>query len=277
MKNRIKNMSEFKYKVGDKVRIKSIDWYNENKDKDGDVPCGEYIFVPYMLVFCEKILTIDVDFEDGTYLMKEDNDGFVFTTEMIECKVEEECNCVTVDGMPNTIPIQYQTSSACFHNGFCGYSDSEGNETSEWNLPEGYQFVDEGDNVINATKIVLKKKKKEYPKTFLECCDVLNIGNLIERGVKGYKAELFDTLQKLLICRDAYWKIAGNELGLDKPWEPDWREERYIIYRNQDGIIGGYREAGCVEHHIFEFPTKEMRDQFKNNFNKELKICKELL
>ena len=24
-----------KYKIGDRVRIKSIDWYNENKDKNG--------------------------------------------------------------------------------------------------------------------------------------------------------------------------------------------------------------------------------------------------
>lgn len=26
-----------KYKVGDKVRIKSLDWYNKNKNKYGDV------------------------------------------------------------------------------------------------------------------------------------------------------------------------------------------------------------------------------------------------
>lgn len=26
------------YKVGNKVRIKNLDWYNNNKDEDGDVP-----------------------------------------------------------------------------------------------------------------------------------------------------------------------------------------------------------------------------------------------
>lgn len=72
------------YHVGDKVLIKSLDWYNKNKDKDGDVPCEDYDFVSYMSVFCGKILTIDVVFEDGTYLMKEDTNGFVFTDEMIK-------------------------------------------------------------------------------------------------------------------------------------------------------------------------------------------------
>jgi hypothetical protein len=49
--------------------------------------------------------------------------------------------------------------------------------------PNGYIFKDENGNVINATKIVLEKKKKEYPKTFLGCCDVLGIEDLISRGV----------------------------------------------------------------------------------------------
>ena len=40
---------------------------------------------------------------------------------------------------------------------------------------DGYIFKDENGNVINATKIVLEKKKKEYPKTYEECCKVLGI------------------------------------------------------------------------------------------------------
>ena len=38
---------------------------------------------------------------------------------------------------------------------------------NEFNLPEDYIFKDENGNVINATKIVLEKKKKQEPMTRL--------------------------------------------------------------------------------------------------------------
>ena len=79
-----------KYKVGNRVKIKSLDWYNENKNEFGDVPCEGYNFVESMSTFCGKILTIDVNFRDGTYIMKEDDEGYTFTNEMIEGLVEEE-------------------------------------------------------------------------------------------------------------------------------------------------------------------------------------------
>lgn len=82
-------MSELKYKVGDRVRIKSLDWYNENKDKDGEVICGEYDFVVPMTKFCGKVVTIQSCYTSDCYLIKEDNKCYAFTDEMIECKIEE--------------------------------------------------------------------------------------------------------------------------------------------------------------------------------------------
>lgn len=29
-------------------------------------------------------------------------------------------------------------------------------------------------------------------------------------------------LQTLLICRNAYWKMAGEQMGFGKSWEPNW-------------------------------------------------------
>ena len=72
-------------------------------------------------------------------------------------------------------------------------------------------------------------------------------------------------LNKLLICRDAYWKIAGEEMGLGKPWEP------------QEGVIYCYMpNAPHYIRSIFPFPTEEMRDAFYENFKSKIEICKEL-
>ena len=152
---------------------------------------------------------------------------------------------------------------------------------TEWNLPDGYQFKDENGNVINTTKIVLEKKKKEYPKTYGECCEIVKVGK--EHSLEGttirinYKIALLESFQKLLICRDAYWKIAGEEMGLGKPWEPDWSDnyqKKWTInfYQNEINLTNGPNV-----HFVFAFPTEEMRDAFYENFKELIEICKELL
>ena len=147
---------------------------------------------------------------------------------------------------------------------------------NEWELPEGYQFTDENGNVINATKIVLEKKKKEYPKTYCECKDILGLWDIDDTERGYYKTDLIDKLQMLLICRDVYWKIAGEEMGLGKPWEPDWNHntEKYVIYPYQ------YLYSIDVENYrntILAFPTAKMRDAFYENFKGLIEMCKELL
>lgn len=47
-----------KYKVGDKVKIKSIEWYNENKNEGGFVVGSEEIFTNGMAELCGKVATI---------------------------------------------------------------------------------------------------------------------------------------------------------------------------------------------------------------------------
>ena len=149
---------------------------------------------------------------------------------------------------------------------------------NEFSLPEGYIFKDENGNVIDATKIVLEKKKKEYPKTYKECL-VMTSYDEEERLLY-----LLDKFKQLLICRDAYWKIAGEEMGLGKPWKPDWEnseEKRYSIV-NIEGDINLPEKILTkwilkVTNKILVFPTEEMRDVFYENFKSEIESCNELL
>ena len=149
------------------------------------------------------------------------------------------------------------------------------NERFEITRNEEYEFRDENGNIINTTKIILEKKKKEYPKTYEECYQIT--GLLKTSDIYGYKNGLLFEFQKLLICRDAYWKVYGEENGLRKPWEPDWTNEhqvKYTIYTMGNDVI---RHVGNYIHAILAFPTAEMRDAFYENFKELIESCKELL
>lgn len=134
-------------------------------------------------------------------------------------------------------------------------------------------------------KAFFVKKKKEYPKTYEECCKILGIDNsvyLTSDGA-GYWNDyelglnyLIEHFRKLLICRDAYWKIAGEEMRLGKPWSPtdsDYITGRYCIFVHRGNIICDTPAQDC----ILTFPTAEMRDAFYEIFKELINECKELL
>jgi exonuclease III len=84
-----------KYKVGDRVKIKSLDWYTENKDEDGDVYFKHcFNFIEEMKKYCGNTMTIEKIFGEydicpDIYKMKDDDNTYSWTEEMIECIVEE--------------------------------------------------------------------------------------------------------------------------------------------------------------------------------------------
>ena len=122
------------------------------------------------------------------------------------------------------------------------------------------------------------KKKSKYPDNYEECVRIAkNIhGYDIHIDVPAY-GELMESFVKLLICRDAYWKIAGEEMGLDKPWNPDWKNTKnvkYAITLYDDIITKMYLRN---ENVILAFPTEEMRYAFYENFKDLIESCKELL
>ena len=272
-----------KYKVGDKVKIKSLDWYNENKDRYGHVNRNGISFTDCMKKHCGKVLTISKIFSGGYYL-KEDDVCFNWTDEMIECKIEEETKFGTAKN-----PLLIKSNANCLTNERVDERPSD--NQSVWKLPEGYIFKDDNGNEILTSKIILEKKKKEYPKTYKVCCDVLSISPYY--NLKYYTYEHFynefatsnklcsledklNILGKLLICRNAYWKIAGEEMGLDRPWKPDWNEQtdKFTISNKCNEI---YLNNTAWYAQLLSFPTAKMRDAFYENFKDFIEQCKELL
>ncbi len=141
-------------------------------------------------------------------------------------------------------------------------------------IPKGYEFTGVDDN---AQQVVFTKIQPEYPKTYEECCKILD-WNHRDYDRVGYNSELLCKFQVLLLCRDAYWKIAGEQMGLGKSWEPGWKKQdkKYIISIFEDAVI--YFENETYNHNtILAFPTEEMRDAFFENFQELIEKCKELL
>lgn len=151
--------------------------------------------------------------------------------------------------------------------------------------PDGYEFYDENGNLIG-NKVLMRPKKPKYPTSYSECCDILGFKNrnkTKEQFVNScdlYDAELMTKLSMLKVCRDAYWKIAGEELELDKPWEPKFG--KYIhysinFYLYKDSFVLHKGEYHSPDNRILVFPTEEMRDAFYENFKDLIEYCKELL
>ena len=253
-----------KYSVGQKVKIRSLEWYRNNVNRYGIIECGKYEFFEPMNEYCGKVVTIK-RIDDDNYRIDADKGAFCWTDEMIEGLVEDtderllESAADAWKKVDEMMEARYQKEKK--------YYDGE-QWSTEFECPDGYIFKDESGNVINAQKIVLEKKKKEYPKTYEDC----KMHALL--GVGYNRALLLVKLEKLLTCRDAYWKIAGEEMGLGKPWEPSGNEDCFVISRSC-GEVFLYESAG--DNEPFEFPTPEMRDAFYENFKELIEQCKELL
>ena len=134
------------------------------------------------------------------------------------------------------------------------------NDELEYMVPDGYEITE-----ASKDKVFIKPIKSKYPKTYAECKEMLG-----EDVYYGFY--MFTPLLNLIICRNVYWKIAGAEMGLGKPWEPDWDNlstSHHFIKINK----------GCFTYssRLLVFPTEEMRDLFYDNFKDLIESCKELL
>jgi hypothetical protein len=142
---------------------------------------------------------------------------------------------------------------------------------------------------VEDNKTYIVKKQPQYPKTYNECCKIIGFCsdtlkwdnpfciNIDSHPYIKHLDNLIESFCKLIICRDAYWKIAGEEMGLGKPWEPDWEkaDERKYCIVNTEGNVAKWVQK--TTNKILAFPTEEMRDAFYENFKELIELCKELL
>lgn len=127
---------------------------------------------------------------------------------------------------------------------------------------------DEFEVKVENGKTFVVRKQPSYPMTYHECCCVVG-DTQRDDIVMGYRSIELHKLQKLIRCRDAYWKLAGD-------WEPDWLHDdtKYVLMFNSYEIC---KDAVKHSSYVLAFPTEEMRDAFYENFKDLIEECKKFL
>jgi hypothetical protein len=124
------------------------------------------------------------------------------------------------------------------------------------------------DMVVDEGEYYAIKRKPKYPKIISECFNSLEDDELVNN-------KLLYAFRDLINARNAYWKIAGNQMGLGKPWKPDWKdcsESKYCIYISESEIKTGVFH---YDTQILAFPTMEMCEEFLKNFGYIIEKCKD--
>jgi hypothetical protein len=269
------------YRVGDKVNV----WIKEDCfGGRGYLTDSEIISMRWNSDRCEiayGLKNIDGEFYKIDIIGKVNDNPIKTIKDMEEKKINQMslANC-DLDEEENPFHTTNEYEEIVGNSFQGGYEKCKLDiQLNGYELPDGYHFTDENGNVIDATKILIKKNAPTYPKTYDECCDVLKIPN-DERytyiDVPLDYNKLLDAFTELLICRDAYWKIAGEQIGLGKPWKPDFSDDspKYNIFKYENEIT---LSDNNWSNRILAFPTIEMRNAFYKNFKHLIEQCKELL
>lgn len=115
------------------------------------------------------------------------------------------------------------------------------------------------------------KVEPQFPTNYIECCRLIDIDEEHQCNY-GYCAGILDSFQKLIIARDAWWKIDNN-------WKPDWSKvnKKYIIVNESNHILFDGQYFDCDTNHVLAFRTQEIRDKFLETFRDLIEDCKELI
>lgn len=230
-----------KYKVGDKVKIKSLDWYKANKTKGGEVHLESGIFLRLMSKYCGKVATITHVYSCG-YSLDIDGGKWNWIDEMFEENINDM-------------------------------------ETKEIIIPQGWE-IDEvrGNKIILSKKelpktweeCIAKIKDLEYIDTKANIEEVhFNVGaasNHINDIPVGLGKPML-ALCQLLVCREVY----------RQGWKPNWKDDKeikYCIERVENYIT---KETYELTSKVLSFQSAEIRDEFLENFKDLIEEAKELI
>lgn len=233
-----------KYKVGDKVKIRSLDWYNANKTtEDDEVHLEHHIFINLMSEYCGKVATITYVYSFG-YSLDIDGGKWNWIDEMFEENINDM-------------------------------------ETKEIIIPQGWEIDEVRGNkiILMESKKELPKTWEECIAKIKDLEYIDTNGNIekVDFNVNMVTDHINDipiglgkpmlALCKLLVCREIY----------RQGWKPNWydcKTKKWTIECVNYNITSmTYMQTSKV----LSFQSEEIRDQFLENFRDLIEEAKELI
>ena len=232
-----------KYKVGDKVKIRSLDWYNANKTEGGEVYLESSVLLQLMSKYCGKVATIVYAHSYG-YSLDIDGGHYNWVDEMFEENINDM-------------------------------------ETKEIIIPQGWEIDEVRGNkiILMESKKELPKTWEECIAKIrdLECIDrnsCIDTATFSDDVASKHKNDIPIGLGKpmlalcqLLVCREVY----------RQGWKPNWKDDKeikYCIERVENYIT---KETYELTATVLAFQSAEIRDEFLENFRDLIEEAKELI
>lgn len=242
-----------KYKIGDKVRVKSLDWYNNNTSNADFICCSNFIpFTQHMSVFCGCVLTIKSIERDNIYLVEENLNAW--TEDMFEGLADYKENMENMENVEITLNdknyiIDFEKAKEL------GVLKEKDTRCKSW---EEFRV-----KYKNYKGCVVMSDITDNNECYFTNCPIRTSEQLTKEEAIAISA--FSKLLKLR--RD--W--IGN-------WNPDWSNSecklKYCIVVKDNSII---INPFCLVQHPFSFPTEEMACEFLKHFWDLFVQCKMLI
>lgn len=128
-----------------------------------------------------------------------------------------------------------------------------------------YNNIEEQGYVIIDNQLKLK-----YPTDYEKCLEILNLSDLERPAACGYKCLDIEALQRLIVFRDAWWRLYGEDFPKELAHTG---RTYYCIYNGGNYLIDDFAAVS----HVLAFPTRGLAVKFKDAFINDIKAAGTLI
>ena len=238
-----------KYNIGDKVKVKSLEWYNNNTSNANFICCANFIpFTQSMSIFCGCVMTIKSIDRDNVYYVEENH--YVWTEDMFEGLADYNGNKENMDYIEITLNDK-------------NYIIDVKKAIELGVVKETYTRCKSWEEFRNK----YRNKQGCYYDEYTMRVELTKDPIITAEQLTENEAIALMAFSKLL-------KLRRDWIG---DWNPDWSNgnvrKYYIEVRKNEFYI----DYHYVNSRTFSFPTKEMAIEFLECFRNLFDQCKMLI